>query len=117
MIAHLRAHLPSSHPNTMVFSFESPYDAAFKKYLQTHGTYFMMCHDGAIPNALATLDLETENAEATNIQSNKQEMLRKTKLRTMIFAFTTQGYNVALVNGLEWLDTKVPYDGLSSYLY
>ena len=79
-----------------------------------HGTYFIMCHDGAISDSSAILDVETENAEATNTQSSKEEILRKTKLRNMIFAFIAQGYNAALVNGLEWLDTKVLYAGHSS---
>ena len=109
IIAHLRAHLPTACPNTGLYSFKSIRDAAFKTYLQVHGTYFIMCHDGAIFDSSTALDIETENADAKNFQSNEEEILRKTKLRSMIFTFIAQGYNAALVNGLEWLDTKVLY--------
>ena len=71
-----------------------------------------MCHDGAVPDSLASVDTGSENADATNDWSDDEEVLRKTKLRTMIFEFIAQGYNVALVNGLEWLDTKVPHASL-----
>ncbi len=66
-----------------------------------------MCHDGAGREALVSLDIENDNVDATNAPSNDVEIARKTKLRTMIFDFLAQGYNAALVNGLDWVDTKV----------
>ena len=107
IVAHLRARLPTAYTDVKLFNFNSLQDVAFKEYLRIHGTYFMMCHDGATANTLATLDLDTENAGATNTSSSEEETQCKIALRYMIFTFIAQGYNVALVNGLEWLDTKV----------
>ena len=107
IIAHLRANLKTSHTNVKLFTFPSLQDVAFRKYLRTYGTYFIMCHDGASTKTAPSLDLDTENAEAINIESSEKESLYITAFRHMIFDFIANGYNVALVNGLEWLDTKV----------
>ncbi len=112
IIAHLRAHLPDGQASVKLFTFESLHDAAFMKYLRNNGTYFIMCHDGASTMSPPILDLETENADATNILSNDQERLCKVAFRQMIYTFIAHGYNVALVNGLEWLDTKVLWSSL-----
>ena len=37
----------------------------------------------------------------------EEELSRKTLFRTMICFLINHGYNVALINGLEWQDTKV----------
>lgn len=112
IFAHLYAHLPTASPDTKVFSFESIQDAAFKAYLKSQNPYFIMCHDGAAHETLVSLDIGSDNANAMNSSSNEEEMARKTRLRTMIFDFLAQGYNAALVNGLDWVDTKVPYASL-----
>lgn len=108
IITHLRARLSTADTNVKLFTFYSLQDPAFRKYLHAHGTYFVMCHDGATSNSLAALDLDTENADATNVPSSEDERRCKIIFRHMIFTFIAHGYNVALVNGLEWLDTKVP---------
>lgn len=117
IFAHLHAHLPTACPDTKIFSFKSIQDAAFKTYLEAQNPYFIMCHDGAVQKPIACLDVENDNADATNSPGSDEETSHKTSLRTMIFDFIAQGYNAALVNGLEWVDTKVPYSSLVSKTY
>lgn len=107
IIRHLCAHLPNDSRSTKVYRFESIHDAKFQKYLQENGTYFIMCHDAATPDRRVGLYPEIQSTEASDTPSDGVEMLRKTALRTMICTFVSHGYNVALVNGLEWHDTKV----------
>jgi hypothetical protein len=56
----------------------------FSEYLASQSVYFVMCHDGST-------------------QSKEQ----KSSFRWMIHWFIIQGYNAALINSLEFLDTKV----------
>lgn len=107
IIAHLRALLPSSHPDTKLYSFKAIHAAAFQAYLREQGTYFAMFHDGAVSNSLASLDMNSDNVGVTNAQYDDEEISRRTTLRAAIFSFIAHGYNIALLNGLEWLDTKV----------
>ena len=116
IFAHLRAHLPTAFPDTKIISFVSIQDATFKAYLDSQKPYFVMCHDGAGKAASVCLDIDSDNANATSAQSNDAELSRKTRLRTMIFDFLAQGYNAALVNGLDWVDTKVIWLSPSSKL-
>jgi hypothetical protein len=71
-----------------------------------------MCHDGALPGTfrkrsmlsqqqLDELDEEEEDEEKEN------ELRAKVAFRLLIWWFLDRGYNAALVNGLEWRDTKV----------
>lgn len=74
-------------------------DPAFKKYLVSSGTYFIMCHDGA--RAAHHLDIDHSAEEASYWDR------QKSTFRRMIGQFMSLGFNVALVNGLEIRDTKV----------
>lgn len=75
--------------------------------VEATGIYFMMCHDGATLAPVSTksgvmlIDHQTES----NI--GVQEASRKAKYRAMIYHLISLGYNIALVNGLEFVDTKV----------
>ena len=60
-----------------------------------------MCHDGA---NLVPLPANDEKAQ-TEIAA--QETSRKVAFRKMICWLITQSYSIALINGLEWADTKV----------
>jgi hypothetical protein len=93
------------------------------RYLKESGTYFVMCHDGAIsdtPDSKIPLMLgikhdllahdgrqmltrTTDNATI----SSCPERLRKVNLRAMISWFISMMYNVALINELQCTDSKV----------
>lgn len=66
-----------------------------------------MCHDGA--NAVPTLEepLIQSKSEAEKRDIEIAELERKTAFRAFICELIRRGYNVALINGLEWADTKV----------
>ena len=97
IIRHMTINLTTAFPEIQVSVFPSMHDEAFKTYLNSSGMYFIMAHDGAVPlhgvdkNALKKQDLK----------------YHQTVLRRMIIHFIKNGYNVALINGLEWRDTKV----------
>ncbi|KAK5136723.1 hypothetical protein LTR08_002376 [Meristemomyces frigidus] len=100
VIRHLRANLGGLHPGIKVERFASYEADEFKRYLVRSGPYFVMMHDGAQP----------EKRKAKHIQdaaTDASPSAQRVGLRGMILAFIGQGYNVALVNDLEWRDTKV----------
>jgi hypothetical protein len=99
IIRHLQVNLASSHPEIKVNVFDSYEGQDFLDYLQRTSLYFMMTHDGASP-----LDRKgTHVGQDTQAVSKSQRL----PLRRMLLSFISRGYNVALVNGLEWMDTKV----------
>ena len=87
------------------------------EFLKATGIYFVMSHDGAnpvpIPNDAAIQSLSEESK--TNIE--RQELSRKLAFREMICFLIVQGYNIALINGLEWQDTKVSETDLPLHLF
>lgn len=104
---HLKVNLSTSHPTLAIHCFKSVQDLAFQDYLSAVGVYFVMCHDGAnaVP-LLADVDHQAEdNYKRDDLEA--QEMSRRIKFRAMICLLIRKGYNVALVNGLDWQDTKV----------
>lgn len=92
ILRHLTCLLPRSHPKIKVHSFSSVNDPAFKEYLVSLGTYFIMCHDGA----RATHDLHIDHSADETSYWNWQ----RSTFRRMIRQFMSLGFNVALVNGL-----------------
>ncbi|KAF2753311.1 P-loop containing nucleoside triphosphate hydrolase protein [Pseudovirgaria hyperparasitica] len=84
IIQHLARNSPASGSEIELHRFESVRSRAFEQYLEATGAYFFMCHDGA--------DAPTSSAYI---------------MRSMIMRLTQNGYNIALVNGLEFRDTKV----------
>lgn len=93
-IRHLKAHLPCSHPSISLQIFDSVYDVQFDAYLDTSGAYFFLCHDGA--SSVIEHRLQKKHSFST-----------KVLYRSLIYSLMKRGYNVALINGLEWMDTKV----------
>ncbi|KAL8967736.1 MAG: hypothetical protein Q9183_002783 [Haloplaca sp. 2 TL-2023] len=66
-----------------------------------------MTHDGAHAVPLEN-DVRITNDETQDIDFiRKQEFRRRLIFRATIFRFIDLGYNVALIDGLEWLDTKI----------
>ena len=66
-----------------------------------------MCHDGA--NAVPPPDDTTENAtqsQETN-EIEAREVSRKISFRAFMLKLMRRGYNIALINGVDFIDTKV----------
>ncbi|KAK4544752.1 hypothetical protein LTR36_004001 [Oleoguttula mirabilis] len=100
IVRHLQVNLPRSHPEIVVkviASYDSP---AFAQYLSASAPYFVMMHDGAQPQ-------KRQGKHITHAVADASPSAQRVGLRGMILSFIGQGYNVALVNGLEWRDTKV----------
>ena len=79
----------------------------FLDYLKASGVYFLMCHDGA---SIAVSPHNPSIQTAPDAKPSEKDLLetrRRVIFRVMIYALIGQGYNVALINGLEWADTKV----------
>ena len=104
---HLQASLPRSHPSIELHHFDSIYEAAFTEYLRSTGVYFVMCHDGAKLESLSLPDTDGDMIEQLVERSEDEESTTKFLLRSMICFLLDEGYNVALMNGLDWQDTKV----------
>ena len=107
IIRHLGTNLQAAHPSIELHVFDSVKSQKFVDFLKALGVYFVMCHDGANVIPLAE-DPDIQNQPADMINAiEQQEVSRRSLLRTMICFLINQGYNVALINGLEWQDTKV----------
>lgn len=108
LLRHLRRYLPRSHPTIHVHTFNSAVSSDFREYLMLSGAYFMLCHDGASPisssGASSEISDDIIQADIGNTSSNR---VKKAFFRSLICLMIDRGYNVALINGLEWRDTKV----------
>lgn len=71
------------------------------------GIYFVMCHDGADEDLSVTVPVNDDASGDREPSIDDTEFSRKLALRKMIYLFINQGYSIALINGLEWQDTKV----------
>ncbi|KAH0026867.1 P-loop containing nucleoside triphosphate hydrolase protein, partial [Aureobasidium melanogenum] len=89
IIRHLKANLQSEH--VQIHCFSDLFDQAFDDYLRNSAVYFLMCHDGA--RSYTTQDRDVPDP--------------RTQLRSIIVHFILSGYNVALINGSEFVDTKI----------
>ncbi|ESZ96877.1 hypothetical protein SBOR_2742 [Sclerotinia borealis F-4128] len=87
---HLHHKLPLSHPEIVINTFPSLESQEFSSYLQLTPIHFVMSHDGA--------------ATAKQTPSSKEA---KTILRGMIWSFNCLKLNVALINRIEFRDSKV----------
>ncbi|OAL00090.1 P-loop containing nucleoside triphosphate hydrolase protein [Phaeosphaeriaceae sp. SRC1lsM3a] len=110
IIRHLQANLPKVHPDIEVHRFLSTTSDTFAEYLRNTDIYFVLCHDGASASdvqrrTILQKDLSVLKDEDAS-QSGPQES-NKAAFRTFIYDMMQRGYNTALVNGLEWQDTKV----------
>nr|POF06890.1 putative helicase [Quercus suber] len=100
IIRHLQVNLKSLHPGIIIHKFSSYNSTDFEKCLQAIGPYFIMAHDGALP--MERKGKHIQKSEATPVEQDN-----RFNLRMMIIHFIRRGFNVALVNGLEWRDTKI----------
>ncbi|KAI9654762.1 MAG: hypothetical protein M1821_005756 [Bathelium mastoideum] len=102
IIRHLRINFDKDSANSIVHEFPSLESPMFKEFLQQHGMYFVMCHDGAkraSPREIPSAGL----ANATQKRIPRKAVVA----RVIVAHFMREGYNVVLINGLVWQDTKV----------
>ena len=106
---HLKINLQQANPPIRVETFRSPRDADFHNYLQLTGVYFIMCHDGAsvAPSSVGVASPREDQETALTESFEELERYKKIKYRSFILILIKRGYNVALINGLEFIDTKV----------
>jgi hypothetical protein len=110
IIRHLKVNLQKSHPDIEVQRFSSTSSDAFAEYLRTTDVYFVLCHDGASSGdlrrrAILEKDLNVLKDEAKG--HTERQKTYKASFRTLIYGLMQRGYSTALINGLEWQDTKV----------
>ncbi|KAF2276452.1 DEAD/DEAH box helicase-like protein [Westerdykella ornata] len=109
IIRHLQVNLQRVHPGIEVHVFPSVRSTAFARYLDATDLYFVMCHDGA-SSQLDELSKQTTafNALGDVEEPGKQSKTKaKAMFRLLIHWVLIHEYNVALINDLEWRDTKV----------
>ena len=106
IVRHLSYHLAQTNSSIQVLNFSSTKDEGYEEYLERAGIYFIMCHDGAqVPQQaknLAPAEASIGDSLPTRNSTTKMIEFQLFILRSML-----AGYNVALVNSLEWRDTKV----------
>jgi hypothetical protein len=97
--------------------FDSYQSDEFKAHLISSGAYLFMCHDGAFSDNTAS-DIDSNDSESDSDSDfedgenkgsiiDKRGEISRFKLRMMIYWFVVHGYNLALINTVEFSDTKV----------
>lgn len=110
IIRHLQVNLQNGHPDIEVRRFSSTSSEAFTEYLRTTDIYFVLCHDGASVSDLkkrAILQKDLNALEDEAKDHSERQKTYKASFRTLIYGLMQRGFSTALVNGLEWQDTKV----------
>jgi hypothetical protein len=107
IIKHLRTNLPSVHPEIEVNVFTSVTSDAFAEYLVATDLYFVLIHDGAQQTVLQKQTLTPKKSKASKDEDEEEEERTKIAFRQLMYWFLKQGISSALINGLEWQDTKV----------
>ncbi|KAK5322279.1 hypothetical protein LTR70_003780 [Exophiala xenobiotica] len=100
IIRHLQANLATSQPQITIDIFQSWTSAEFIRELQETPPYFLMAHDGAQSARPARSDA---SAKTLPVDHSAQSMA----LRQMILFMAGRNFNVALINEMEFRDTKV----------
>lgn len=100
-------HLSDSHPNVVVKSFPSLNGPEFQEYLHDTPIHFVMTHDGSGQESTFTVE-PTEGEETITAREMKEdEKYSKQLFRGMIWWFNTHKLNAALINQIEFRDSKV----------
>ena len=90
--------------NVQLDDFEGPRDPAFIRHLELSGAYFLMAHDGS-----------NSHHTSPNADTHDQARLKRARLRQAIVSCLGSGHAVALINGVEFRDTKVSDKHLSPH--
>jgi hypothetical protein len=108
IIRHLKLHLSKSCPDVAVHIFASLESDDFTEYLHTTPIHFVMSHDGSGRTSKAIAEVpEDEDEVSSSTPERAAGVLVKTLLRGIIWYFNTHNLNVALINRIEFQDSKV----------
>ena len=102
---HLAVHLPDSNLNLAVNVFPSLNSPEFQDYLRISPIHFVMTHDGSQRSITSVPVTKTLDTDETPV--NDDDHWTKILLRGMIWAFNIHKLNVALINRIEFRDSKV----------
>jgi hypothetical protein len=102
---HLAVHLPDSHLALAVNVFSSLKCPEFREYLRISPIHFVMTHDGSQRSITSVPAKKAVDNETASVDDKDQ--CTKILLRGMIWAFNTHKLNVALINRIEFRDSKV----------
>jgi hypothetical protein len=102
---HLAVHLPHSHPNFAVNVFPSLKSPEFQEYLRLTPIHFVMTHDGSQRSITCAPEANPLDAEIQSVDDENHRT--KILLRGMIWSFNIHKLNVALINRIEFRDSKV----------
>ncbi|KAI9055505.1 hypothetical protein LZ554_000454 [Drepanopeziza brunnea f. sp. 'monogermtubi'] len=94
---HLTRHLPSACA-VVINTFPGLDSKEFANYLDVSPIHFVMSHDGSRREA---------KADTSGRGTNLNEKVSKVALRSIIWWFNTHKLNVALINRIEFRDSKV----------
>ncbi|KAH0592361.1 hypothetical protein MHUMG1_09862 [Metarhizium humberi] len=120
---HFSANVPSNC-GIEFHRFKSLDDKEFRRFLDVSDAYFVMIHDGAVAGQLQSrgttisglgtgldsiLDIfrKAEEPAGTNTGALTRTATSRVWLRVMIAWFLTNQYNVALINEVQFLDSKI----------
>lgn len=101
---HLALHLPASHPDIFVNTFQSTDCEEFKDYLKVSPVHFVMTHDGSPRTSSIAVVAEADTPPAT---LESEDHASKILLRGNIWWWNSHNFNVALINRIEFRDSKV----------
>ncbi|KAI1973257.1 hypothetical protein LOZ51_005071 [Ophidiomyces ophidiicola] len=94
----------------------------FRVHLPSSGAYFFMCHDGALSESIESRGIDSDIEESDESESEddyseddisgetplgSQSSRSKFDLRLMINWLMSHGYNIALINSVEFKDSKI----------
>jgi hypothetical protein len=110
IIRHLQVNLQNVHPDIEIHRFASSSSDTSNEYLRSTDIYFVLCHDGATvtdvkKRAILQKDLDALHDEGGD--TSERGKASKASFRSLIYSLMQRGYSTALINGLEWQDTKV----------
>jgi hypothetical protein len=112
-----------------VYSFRGIGDPKFKDYLEERRPYFVMCHDGEdipLPEEEEEVETKKEEKEKEEWDESDEEGEKVEKevglkevdviegsneadIKSMVKRFMTMGYTVALINHVDFVDSKVSF--------
>jgi hypothetical protein len=102
---HLAVHLPDAQPNLAVNVFSSLNCAEFQEYLRLCPIHFVMAHDGSQKSITSAPAVDLLDPDTQPLDND--EKWTKILLRGMIRTFNAHRLNIALINRIEFRDSKV----------
>lgn len=88
-------------------NFPSLNSAEFKEYLQEAPIHFVMVHDGSGKESRFTINSEEADGAPLLRKMSKDERYAKKLFRGIIWWFNTHKLNAAIINVIEFVDSKV----------